>query len=96
MNKLHIVSAAESEFAEALCWYAERSRQAAEKFDREFDAALTAISTAPRRYPFCDDRHRFYLMDRFPYQVIFREDVEEVVVIAVAHMKRRPRYWESR
>lgn len=60
MSKLRIVSAAELEYADALCWYAERSRQAAEGFDHEFDAALTAISTDPRRYPFCDDRHRFY------------------------------------
>lgn len=96
MNKLRIVSAAESEYADALCWYAERSRQAAERFDGEFDTALTAISIDPRRYPFCDERHRFYLMDRFPYQVFFREDAGEVVVIAVAHTKRRPRYWAAR
>jgi plasmid stabilization system protein ParE len=65
-------------------------------FDTEFDKALEAISANPSRFPLCDERHRFYLMDRYPYQVIYREDVDGVVIIAVAHAKRRPRYWAGR
>jgi len=75
---------------------AERSQRAAEGFDAEFDKALAAIGADPRRFSLCDDRHRFYLMDRYPYQLIYREEADGVVVIAVAHAKRRPGYWAGR
>jgi hypothetical protein len=54
MDKPRLVSAAEWEFTEALCWYAERSASAAEGFDAEFDKALEAIGSNPRRFPYCD------------------------------------------
>jgi plasmid stabilization system protein ParE len=96
MTKLRVVSIAEREYTEALCWYAERSQTAAEGFDAEFDKALAAIRANPGGYPACDSQHRFYLMDRYPFQIIYREELDEVVVIAVAHAKRRPRYWAKR
>ncbi len=95
MSKLRVISAAEWEYTEALRWYAERSIQAAEGFDAEFDKALT-ISADPNRFPRCDDRHRFYLMDRYPYQVIYREEANEILIVAIAHAKRRPGYWAGR
>jgi plasmid stabilization system protein ParE len=97
MSKLRVLSPAEREYTEALCWYAERSMRAAEGFDTEFDKALETIRADPRRFPLCDERHRHYLMDRYPYQIIYREESgDEVVVIAVAHTKRRTGYWAER
>jgi len=68
MIDLVICSAAEGEYAEALAWYAERSVQAAERFDADFDQALEKIASDPARFPRCDERHHFYLMRHFPYQ----------------------------
>jgi plasmid stabilization system protein ParE len=96
MSKLRVISAAEWEYTEALRWYAERSIQAAEGFDAEFDKALETISADPNRFPRCGDRHRFYLMDRYPYQVIYREEANEILIVAIAHAKRRPGYWAGR
>jgi hypothetical protein len=36
------------------------------------------------------------LMKRYPYQIIYREETEGLVVIAVAHAKRSPQYWSKR
>jgi len=96
MSKPRVISAAEWDFTEALRWCAERSQRAAEGFDAEFDKALETIRANPNRFPRCDERHRFYLLDRYPYQVIYREESGEVVVIAVAHAKRSPQYWAGR
>ena len=96
MAELVVSSAAEGDYTEALSWYAERSIDAAERFDREFDRALELIASDPERFPLCDQRHRYYLMRRFPYQVIYRSERERWVVIAVAHTSRKPRYWSSR
>lgn len=74
MIRLRLAAAAEAEFTEALGWYAERSSRAANDFDADFDHALQTIAQHPDRFPPCDDRHRFYLMRRFPYQIIYRTD----------------------
>jgi hypothetical protein len=35
-------------------------------------------------------------MRDFPYSVIFQEKGEAILIIAVAHAKRRPGYWKAR
>lgn len=96
MARLLITSAAEEDFTQALRWYAERSLDVAERFSDEFDAVLELVAAAPERFPLCDKRHRFCLMRRFPYQVIYRDCGDHWAVIAVAHAKREPGYWSKR
>ena len=91
-----VCSAAEAEYAAALRWYAERSIQAAEAFDAEVDQAIKQIAANPSRFPRCDDQHRFFLMRRFPYQLIYRADNRGVTLLAVAHTSRSPDYWRGR
>ncbi len=96
MVRVAISSAAERDYAEALSWYAGRSIQAAEHFEDEFQRTLDAIASDPQRFPHCDSRHRYCLMHRYPFQVIYRLRDDEVLVIAVAHAKRKPAYWADR
>ena len=96
MTDLILSSAAGEDYAEALAWYAARSVEAAERFDADLDHALATIASDPERYPQCDQRHRFYLMRYFPYQVIYRQHEAHWIVIAVAHTSRKPRYWTRR
>jgi plasmid stabilization system protein ParE len=96
MTKLVVTSAAERDFTESLCWYAERSQHAAEGFEAEFAAVLELIRADPRRFPLCDGRYRYCLMRRYPFQVIYREVEDGVAIIALAHAKRRPNYWSGR
>ena len=96
MVEVVVCSAAEDDYAQALSWYAERSIQAADRFEAEFDRVLQVIAAAPERFPQCDERHRFYLMRQFPYQVIYRQHEEHWVIIAIAHTARSPRYWSGR
>jgi plasmid stabilization system protein ParE len=96
MASLIICSAAEADYAESLCWYAERSLEAADEFDQEFHRALDQIFSDPSRFPQCDSRHRYFLMRRFPFRIIYRMDGDNVVVIAVAHTARSPDYWGKR
>ena len=95
-TKVVIYSNAELEYTESLCWYAMRSAKAAIDFDAEFDAAIRAILDDPQSFPFCDDRHQFYLLRSFPFQIVFRCLSEEINVVAVAHTSRKPNYWLDR
>jgi len=97
MRELVIAGGAEEDYTASLRWYAERSKRAAEGFESEFARALEAIGANPDRYPPCDDRHRFYLLKRYPFQVIYRKaSADQWLIVAVAHTSRRPGYWSSR
>ncbi len=96
MARLIICSAAETDYTESLVWYAGRSQDAANDFDNEFDQGIDQILSDPRRFPLCDARHRYFLMRRFPFRIIYRIDGEDVIVIAVAHTARSPDYWMDR
>ena len=96
MAELILCSAAEVDYTESLGWYAERSVDAANDFDAELHSALDQIQTALERFPFCDARHQFFLMGRFPFRIIYRIIHRDIVVIAIAHASRSPDYWVNR
>ena len=96
MTRLIICSAAETDYTESLVWYAQRSLDAANDFDLEFDRALNQILSDPQCYPLCDARHRYFLMRRFPFRIIYRIDGDDIRVIAIAHAARSPDYWTDR
>jgi len=54
------------------------------------------IASFPEVFEQIEDEVRRCLVNRFPYGVIYGIDGEEVVVIAVAHLKREPNYWIDR
>lgn len=37
-----------------------------------------------------------YVLDRFPYSVLYAVASDRVWVVAVAHQHRRPGYWQQR
>ena len=91
-----VTAAAEADYLEGLLWYAKRSQRAAEGFEIAFEQALEEIARAPLQFAFCDQRQRRFLMRRYPYQVVYRIEGGQIVVIATAHAKRKPRYWKDR
>ncbi len=81
---------------EAAAWYAERSVRAAVRFLDELDRVIDVISRSPETFPVFDAGLRRAILRRFPFYVVFRADAASVVVLAVAHGKRRPRFWRDR
>jgi plasmid stabilization system protein ParE len=77
-------------------WYNERNPTAAEAFAREIRIAFDLIASAPARWPEYEGSARRYLLSKFPYSVIYRVTASGVEIVAVAHHKRRPRYWLDR
>ena len=96
MVEIVVSSLAEPEYAEALRWYAERSLRVTQRFDEDFDQSLRLIAATPERFATCDDRHRFFLMRHFPYQIIYRSNAANLTVVVVAHTSREPDYWRGR
>lgn len=77
-------------------WYEERSLLAAAGFLHEVSVAVRRIAEVPNRYPVSLHGTRRILLERFPFSIHYRVSENDIVVVAVAHQKRRPGYWAGR
>ncbi len=93
VRKIETLPEASLEVEEAFQWYLERSPQAAESFLLEVDHGIESIAQSPNRWPPFEWRTRRYLLRSFPYSIVYRCTGDEVLVVAVAHHKRKPGYW---
>ena len=96
MVDIHWLPGAEEDYEEAFEWYYQQSERAAEGLERVVGTALQKIRAASDRYPYCDARHQFVTMKPYPYKIVYRVEGERVVIVAMAHGRRRPGYWRSR
>jgi len=94
--KVEFTPEALGEVDEAFARYLERSRQAAEAFVREVDRAVALVASSPTIWPHFEAGTRRYVLRKFPYNIVYREIPTGIEVVAVAHHKRRPRYWIRR
>ena len=95
-RRLIIRPEAEAETAEAFGWYEDCNPGLGDEFLLCLDAAFNSISRSPEQYPRIHRAARRVLMRRFPYEVFFVEDEEQIVVISVFHAKRNPKCWQER
>ncbi len=95
-ERFRFIEGAAQEIEEASDWYEHRSELAQEAFLQEIDHALHAILDGPQRWPLHLKGTRRYVCSNFPYGVIYLVEDDVVVVVAVAHEKRRPGYWRKR
>jgi toxin ParE1/3/4 len=77
-------------------WYFSRSLDASVAFLSDLQAALENISQTPRRRPKYLHGTRRLVMQRFPFSVVYLDEPDLVIIVAVAHSKRRPGYWKDR
>jgi toxin ParE2 len=84
------------EYEAAFAWYLERSSSIASRFATELDRAVDAIAEAPQRWPANSQGTRKFLLQTFPFALIYRDSAAIIQVLAVAHGHRRPGYWKER
>jgi len=94
--KLEFLAEAIQEFDDAFQWYAERSPTAAAGFAVAIDDALDAVLTSPQRFQKTIADCRYCQLDRYPYLVVFYEATDRIIIVSIAHAKRRPGYWRFR
>lgn len=98
MRPIRISEPASDELGEAVRWY-ERRRVGlgGELFDA-VAATISLIEANPGMGASIspDGNTRRALVAKFPYQVVYRLKPTETVIAAIAHVKRRPGYWQNR
>ena len=94
--KIHIHEKAAEEFDEAIEWYEIQSKGLGKRFKRAVTDQLGKIRKNPDWFlKESDDIHKAFI-PKFPYKILFTSEKERIVVWAIAHMHRKPWYWQSR
>jgi|SRR6478609_2968389 plasmid stabilization system protein ParE len=96
MTRVEYLPGARQDFDESFDWYARRSGVAAERFLAAVSASLIRIAEHPEQFARVDSRHRECLVKRFPFRLVYRVEADRILVVAVAHAKRRPGFWRRR
>ena len=85
---------AEIEFNEAIDYYEDKDRGLGYDFAIEVYATLQRIAAFPKAWPTLKGEIRRALVKRFPYGVLYAIEEQEIKVVSVMHLHRKPGYWE--
>lgn len=77
-------------------WYRRRSADASVDFIDAIDDALNRVARSPRLWPNYLYGTRRFVLQRFPFSVVYLDEPDVVNIVAVAHSKRKPGYWKNR
>ena len=87
---------AKVELNEAAQYYDRDSPGLGAAFVAEVEGCTAAILEHPEASPIVTGAIRRRLLRRFPYGLLYRVRPEQVRILAVMNLKRRPGYWVGR
>lgn len=96
MMIVRLLQPADQEMFDAAAYYELQVPGLGRAFLDKVDSAVSDIAENPERWPVLRLDVRRRLIHRFPYGLLYRLDSDEVVVLAVAHLRRHPAYWIGR
>lgn len=98
MRRLVVLDSAQQELEAVTEWYAERAAIAADAFIAVVASTFASIRESPGAAPAWPGRTdvRARRLGRFPFRIVYLAEAARVVVVALAHDRRRPGYWLER
>ena len=87
---------AQEELHDAVAWYETRQSGVGHRLLDEVLQALGRLESNPRVGARYSKSERFYRLKHFPYIIYFQEFADHLWIAAIAHERRRPRYWKKR
>jgi len=89
---------AEEEMNSSALYYNQQSSGLGLDFLEEIEKSLQLIKKSPERWPYYEENIQKYNTRRFPFSLyyVFEKDLDKIIIIAVAHQKRKPGYWKQR
>jgi plasmid stabilization system protein ParE len=87
---------AEGEVGEAVAYFDEQRSGLGDRFEQDLADIVAFVTEHPRTGKPLTQRVRSIRLRTFRYNLIYVIDGEEVVIVAVAHHRRRPAYWRNR
>ena len=96
MKEYQFLPEAEEEMNESAQFYERRSEGLGEDFLDEVQHTVDSLLAFPQSGPVVSENLRRRILRRFPFGLLYAIEAERIVIVAVAHLKRRPGYWKDR
>ena len=87
---------AEIELNESIDYYEECKSGLGLEFANEVYATIQRILNFPNAWQILDKDIRRCLTNRFPFGIIYYQKNNEIIILAVMQLNRRPDYWSDR
>jgi len=85
-----------TEYSEAVKYYAQRRVELAQAFIDAVEDAIYRVREFPTRWQIIDEDIRRCLIRKFPYAILYTVEEDLILIVAVMHFSRKPRYWKNR
>lgn len=92
----HFHPDAEAELSEAIQYYENVEPGLGQDFAVEVYSAVQRAITYPNAWMVLEGEVRRSLVRRFPYGVLYSEEGDGILIVAVMHLHRDPGYWKGR
>ena len=96
MKSVRFLSVASDELIDAATYYDEQALGLGDKFLDRVDSAVSQLKEQPEIWPLINQNIHRRLIRQFPFALLYRIQGDEVIILAVMHLKRNPRYWIDR
>ncbi len=96
MTSFRILSEASEELEACVVYYNSQRSNLGTEFLAEFERTAERIVNLPNAARRVGEDIRSKPIHRYPFHVLYRSLEEEITIVAVAHRRRRPRYWLGR
>lgn len=87
---------AQAEYFAAIQYYEQQAEGLGMRFIEDVENTIGRILAFPEMWEQLTLNTRRALLEVFPYGIVYHFDGAEVVILAVMHLKRKPRYWIKR
>ena len=96
--EVKLLKLAQREFEDAATHYESEQPGLGDRFPTEVARSISRIRQFPVAYQQFSPGTRRCLIAKFPYGIIYHyaPEQDEIVIVAIAHLHRRPDYWVSR
>ena len=88
--------AASDEIVETTAYYENEVPGPGDGFITEIEKVTGVLSQEPEIGHRTGEVFRRIILARFPYSLIYRIESDRIWILAVAHHRRRPGYWQDR
>lgn len=94
--KIEFLPEADDEFREAARYYEREAAGVGVAFVVAVHRATDEVAQAPLAAPVIRSDIRRKVLRNFPYSLFYVVESDTVMILSVAHQRRRPNYWHAR
>jgi len=87
---------AKQELKSAVDYYDSCSDGLGKQFALEIKKSLSHIARYPHAWTLVRNNVRRYIINRFPYVIIYYLDVNNIIIVAIMNSSQQPEYWINR